>query len=74
MIDAIDFTIPGIGVFKNKLGITTQPLCESGDGVNGFCALPRLQATPVSRRLRLRPPFRRSTTRFIKTSTIGPES
>jgi cell filamentation protein len=47
MIDATDFTIPGTGVFKNKLGITKPADLSRAAADCTALRLAELQATPV---------------------------
>ena len=47
MIDATDFTIPGIGVFRNKLGITDPAVLSRAATESTTLRLAELQATPV---------------------------
>ena len=47
MIDATDFTIPGTGVFKNKLGITDSAALSRAATDSTALRLAELQATPV---------------------------
>jgi fido (protein-threonine AMPylation protein) len=47
MIDATDFTIPGTGVFRNKLGITDPAALSRTATGSTALRLAELQATPV---------------------------
>jgi len=47
MIDSTDFTIPGTGVFKNKLGITDSAAFAKAATESTARRLAELQATPV---------------------------
>ncbi len=47
MIDATDFTIPGTGVFRNKLGITDPAVLSRAATESTTLRLAELQATPV---------------------------
>jgi len=47
MIDATDFTIPGTGVFRNKLGITDPAVLSKAATESTTLRLAELQATPV---------------------------
>ena len=47
MIDATDFTIPGTGVFRNKLGITDPAALARAATESTSLRLAELQATPV---------------------------
>ena len=47
MIDATDFTIPGTGVFRNKLGITDPAVLSRAATESTALRLAELQATPV---------------------------
>jgi len=47
MIDATDFTIPGTGVLRNKLGITDPAVLSRAAADSAAARLVELQATPV---------------------------
>jgi cell filamentation protein len=47
MIDATDFTIPGIGVLKNKLGITNPADLSRAVAASTALRLTELHATPI---------------------------
>ena len=47
MIDATDFTIPGTGVLKNKLGITDPAVLSRAATDSTALRLAELQTTPV---------------------------
>ena len=47
MIDAADFTIPGTGVFRNKLGITDPAALSRAATDSTSLRLAELQATPI---------------------------
>jgi fido (protein-threonine AMPylation protein) len=47
MIDVTDFTIPGTGVFRNKLGITDPAVLSRAATESTTLRLAELQATPV---------------------------
>jgi fido (protein-threonine AMPylation protein) len=47
MIDATDFTIPGTGVFRNKLGITDPAVLSRAATESTTLRLAELQATPI---------------------------
>ncbi len=47
MIDATDFTIPGTGVLKNKLGITNPADLSRAAAASTALRLTELHATPI---------------------------
>ena len=47
MIDATDFTVPGTGVLRNKLGITNPVVLSNAAAASTALRIAELQATPV---------------------------
>ena len=47
MIDATDFTVPGTGVLRNKLGITDPVVLSNAAAASTALRVAELQATPV---------------------------